>query len=110
MFPLTALGVRKIQSRVSLKEVEWPDLELAPNRGLYGPIFRPNHVVKSERIPEHDVGIVYGTIGARPGGKAIISLALVRVFPGRISLFRPIWSHPKMRGCISELGVWPDGI
>ena len=58
---------RNINSWVALEKIEGPEFELVPTGGQYRPVFRPNHVMKSERIPQYNIGILNLAIGARPG-------------------------------------------
>ena len=83
------------------EEIEWSQLELAPYRRHYGPVFRPDHMVQSERVPEYDIGIADGAIGVCPSRQAVAALALVGISARRIALLPFIGGYPEMKVCAS---------
>ncbi len=88
---------RNVNSWVALKKIEGPEFELVPTCGQYRPVFRPNHVMKSERIPQYKIGILNPPIGVRPSWKTVTTCALVRIGSGSVSLLEIIGCHPEMK-------------
>ena len=80
----------------SAQKIEWPQLKLVPNCRQHRPILRPDHVIKSNRVPEHNIRILDRPIGLGPSGKAVIPFALVRVHPPGIALLQIIRGNPEM--------------
>ena len=87
---------REVEGGVAREKVERSQLKLTPNRGEYRPVFGPDDVMHSERVPEHDIRLLDGTIIARPGGEAIAALALVRIGSRRVTFPGVVGCHPKM--------------
>ena len=100
---LLAFRCWNIKRRVALEEVEGPELKLVPGRRKHGPVFRPDNMMKPKRVPEHNVGILDGSIGAGPGRQAVTAFALIRIRSRRIALLWIIWCHPKV--IIGETGT-----
>ena len=111
-FSLLVFRCWDIKRRIALEEVEGPDLKLAPGCRKHGPVFRPDDMMKPKRVPEHDVGILDGSIGAGPGRKAVTAFALIGIRSRRIALLRIIRCHPKVifgetRALLWEI-VWAE--
>lgn len=90
------IGCGKVECRIPIKEVEGPELEPIPDRGSHRPVFCSRGVVESERVPDHQVGVLDGTVRARPPWKTVSSFALVGIGPRRITLLWIVGGHPKV--------------
>ena len=59
--------------------------------------------MESDRVPEHEIGVLDGAVSARPAREAVTAFALVGVHPCRIALGAIMGSHPQVM--IGEAGA-----
>src|SRR5215469_5034074 len=76
----------------------WPckTFDLVPHGRQHRPVFCVWHVMKSHRVPEHNVGVFHGTIGTSPSCKAVASPALDGIIASHIALSVAIGRHPEL--------------
>src|SRR5207249_13950 len=77
------LGGRQVEGGIAVEETVGPELE--PDRGdrHHRPVLRPDHVVRGERVPEHQVGVLQRAVRRGPGRQAVPAGVLVGVVAGR---------------------------
>ena len=54
-------------------------------------------MMKTQRIPQHDVGVLNGTIGTRPAREPVSALALIGIHACRVAFVRLIRCDPQMK-------------
>jgi hypothetical protein len=66
VFVCQSLRFRQIHCRVPIEEIERPQLKFVPRGRHNRPVFRARNVVKSKRIPHHDIRIFDWPVGFSP--------------------------------------------
>ena len=73
-----------------------------------GPILRADHVMHSDRVSQHDVGLLDATVRSRPRGQTLARSAQGGEVGGRIFFLGLIRRHPK--AVIDDTGSSPGVI
>ena len=75
------------------EEIERPDHKVGPH---HRPIFRARHVMKSHRVPRHEVRVLDWAIRLCPRGKSVVSLALHRIHARGVQFVRAVRRDPQL--------------
>jgi hypothetical protein len=54
---------RYVEGRVAVEETVGPELESDAGDRHHRPVLRADHVVRGERVPEHQVGVLQRAVG-----------------------------------------------
>src|SRR5271165_1534065 len=104
---VAVLGGRQVESGIAIEEAVGPELE--PDRGdrHHRPVLRTDHVVRGERVPQHEVCVLQRAVGGGPRGQPVPAGVLVGVVAGREALVGVVRGDPQVFG--GELGP-PDHV
>src|SRR5258708_29567470 len=88
--------VRQGEGGVLIKEGDGSDKEVVPECGHDRPVFQANNMMKAERVPADDVGVLDGAIGRSPCGKTFMTLAAGDVGAGGVEFIGMIGCDPHL--------------
>src|SRR5258708_540993 len=92
----TMLTGWNIERRVTVEEADWLQRKTNHLNRHNRPIFRPDNMIGSERVPHHDVGIHESTVLLRITWETIATGRLVRVVSSCVTLCLIVRSNPQV--------------